>query len=306
MEKGKILETPRLSLREFDLNDSDFILKLVNSPNWLEFIGDKGVKTVEDAKEYLESGPIKSYRENGYGLWLVQLKDTNIPIGMCGLVNRETLENIDIGFAMLPDYSKLGYGLEIANATMFYVKYNLKINKVIAITDANNIASIRLLTKIGLNFEKTLKFSENDRVLVFSSTQNGKDKIEIDKLTFNFFNLFTNTKGQVTEIDRIKDLFISNGIIINNSNRYPEIFNLETFMEPRKKILNNGILVDFSEIEISHKTEIFGNIAQRLSLYGKSGNLNGVNFETKGVKTFQFIKVNEIWKISALSWCDET
>lgn len=168
MVEGVILETQRLSLREFNPNDSSFILKLVNSPDWLKYIGDKGVKTNEGAVNYLINGPIKSYQENGFGLWLVQLKDTNVPIGMCGLLKREMLENVDIGFAMLPAYMKMGYGYEIASATMTYAKDTLNFEKIIAITDAKNQASIQLLNKIGLTFEKTLKLSDSDHVLIFS------------------------------------------------------------------------------------------------------------------------------------------
>ena len=171
-----ILETERLSLREFDINDAHFILELVNTPDWLKFIGDKGVKSIESAKNYLRNGPIKSYKEHGYGLWLVQLKDSGTPIGMCGLVNRATLDNIDIGFAMLPEYSGAGYGFEIANATLTYAKNSLGIPKVVAITDPGNIASIKLLHKIGLHFEKTLKLSGNNEVLLFSPSDNTKDR----------------------------------------------------------------------------------------------------------------------------------
>ncbi len=174
--KKTILETARLCLREFNIEDSNFILKLVNSPEWLRFIGDKKVKTNEDAKNYLQKGPIKSYKENGYGLWLVQLKNTNESIGMCGLVNRETLEDIDIGFAILPNYMGKGYGFEVANATMNYAKQTLKIPKVVAITNADNIVSIKLLQKIGLSFERTLKLSDRDTVSLFSPSADSADK----------------------------------------------------------------------------------------------------------------------------------
>lgn len=168
MRSSQILETNRLLLRKFDLNDADFILQLVNSPEWLKFIGDKGVKTKADAINYLESGPIKSYKENGFGLWLVALKNTDNPIGMCGLVKRDTLEDIDIGFAILPGYTQQGYGFEIASETLKYAKENLQLDRVIAITDAKNTASIKLLTKIGLSYEKTLALSETDSVLVYA------------------------------------------------------------------------------------------------------------------------------------------
>ncbi|WP_438711214.1 GNAT family N-acetyltransferase [Aquimarina muelleri] len=300
-----ILETQRLSLREFNLNDSEFIINLVNSPKWLEFIGDKDVKTTEDAINYLENGPIKSYKENGFGLWLVQLKGSNIPIGMCGLVNRETLQHIDIGFAMLPEYLGLGYGFEIASATMSYAKNNLNLDKVIAITDSNNIASIKLLNKIDLYFEKTLNLSENDSVLVFSPLNNKKELNEIDKLTTVFFDLFTNINGKIPDVKKIKDLFIANGMIISNTNGSPKIYNLKQFIIPREKMLKDGTLINFCENEISHKTEIFGNIAHRFSLYQKSGKLNGVDFESIGLKTIQFMKVNNEWKMSSVAWSDE-
>lgn len=168
MEAKTILETERLCLREFDLNDTGFIIKLLNTPNWLAYIGDKNVRSTADAKKYLKEGAIKSYKENGYGLWLVQLRDSKNPIGMCGLVNRDTLEDIDIGFAFLPEYVKMGYGFEIADATMKYAKHALKLKKIIGITDAKNVASIKLLNKIGLQFEKTVNFSEGKSTLLFS------------------------------------------------------------------------------------------------------------------------------------------
>lgn len=164
----KILETERLVLKEFTIDDADFILNLLNTPGWLQYIGDKNVRTPEDAVSYLENGPIKSYKENGFGLWMLLLKNRNTPIGMCGLINRDSLDDIDIGFALLPEYSNLGYGYEIAQATMNYANDTLGIKKIVAITNSNNISSIKLLNKLGLQFEKKIKLSDNDTVLLFS------------------------------------------------------------------------------------------------------------------------------------------
>ena len=102
---------------------------------------------------------------------MVLLKDSEIPIGMCGLVNRETLEDIDIGFAFLPEYTQMGYGFEIADATMKYAKHSLKLNIIVGITNAKNIASIKLLEKIGLRFEKNIESSEGKDVLLFSPSE---------------------------------------------------------------------------------------------------------------------------------------
>src|SRR5687767_3229567 len=114
----QILETERLRLREFTLNDTAFIIELLNSPGWLKYIGERNVKTEEQAINYLQNGPMKSYLENGYGLSMVEKKVDDTPIGMCGIIRRETLDNPDIGFAFLPGYEAQGHGYEIASAVL--------------------------------------------------------------------------------------------------------------------------------------------------------------------------------------------
>ena len=117
-----ILETERLLLREFSTEDASFIIELLNSPGWIKYIGDRNVKTPEQASEYLLNGPIKSYAVNGYGLWLVEKKDDQAKIGMCGIIRRETLKDPDIGFAFLPEFSGKGYAYEIAKACLDHAK----------------------------------------------------------------------------------------------------------------------------------------------------------------------------------------
>lgn len=168
MSTKRILETDRLILREFSTTDAEFILTLVNTPTWQQFIGDKNVHSIEDAEQYLIDGPLNSYRENGFGLWLVLLKGSNKPIGMCGLVKRDYLENVDIGFALMPDYEGLGYGFEMADATIKHSRNNLQISLVVAITDVNNSSSIKILNKLGLHFERNVISAEGDEVLLFS------------------------------------------------------------------------------------------------------------------------------------------
>ncbi len=130
-------------------------------------------------------------------------------------------------------------------------------------------------------------------------------KSKIDTLTKRFFNLFTNTGGTNPQVEEIFKLFIPEGIIIKNVSPSTEIYNLQQFVEPRKKILTDGTLTEFQEKEISEQTDIFGNIAQRFSLYQKKGIFEGKTFETRGMKSIQFVKVNEEWKISSLAWDDE-
>ncbi|WP_046759110.1 GNAT family N-acetyltransferase [Kordia jejudonensis] len=163
-----ILETNRLRLREFVSEDSEFIMQLVNTPLWIQFIGDRNIKTLGVAEEYIQENLRVGYSKNGFGLWCMELKTSSTPIGMCGLVKRKSLENVDIGFALLPDYERQGYTFEAAKATMKYAKDRLKIKKIVAITDPKNVASIGLLNKIGLRFEKELQLSEGDTVLLFS------------------------------------------------------------------------------------------------------------------------------------------
>jgi RimJ/RimL family protein N-acetyltransferase len=168
MNPKTIFETERLILREFSTSDAEFILAILNTPSWQKFIGDKNVHSIADAERYLVDGPLKSYRENGFGLWLVLLKDGNIPIGMCGLLKRDYLEDVDIGFALMPDFEGLGYGLEMGNGTLIHCRDILQIDKVVAITDAQNVSSINLLKKLGLHFEKNIETSEKEEVLLFS------------------------------------------------------------------------------------------------------------------------------------------
>lgn len=135
--------------------------------------------------------------------------------------------------------------------------------------------------------------------------KNIEAKQEIDKLVKSFFNLFSIKKGCKADLSSIYELFIKEGLIVKCSSPTPEIYNLLQFIEPREKMFNDGYLSNFIEEELFEKTEIFGNIAHRLSLYKKSGLMNGKGFENKGIKTMQFIKTSAGWKISSVAWDDE-
>jgi RimJ/RimL family protein N-acetyltransferase len=154
----RVLETERLALRLLTLDDAAFVRELVNEPAWIRFIGDRGVRTLDDARAYLESGPIAMYRRSGFGLWMVEVKETGEPAGVCGLIKRETLDDVDIGFAFLPRFWRRGYALESAQAVLAYGREVLELDRIVAITSPDNGASIRLLEKIGLRFEQTIEF----------------------------------------------------------------------------------------------------------------------------------------------------
>ena len=120
-----VLETERLILRQLSIDDAEFIFELVNDPSWLRYIGDKGVRHLDDARQYILNRPVESYERNGFGLYLVALKASGTPMGMCGLVKRATLPEPDIGFAFRPDYWSKGYAFESAAAVMSYAKEKL-------------------------------------------------------------------------------------------------------------------------------------------------------------------------------------
>ena len=156
-----ILETERLALRKLSTDDADFVLELLNEPSFLQYIGDRGVRSLEDAREYILNRLVASYERNGFGLYLVELKESSIPIGISGLVKRDALPDADIGFAFLPAYWSKGYALESAAAVMNYAREVLGLPRIVAITSLDNEASAKLLEKIGLRFERLIKLSED-------------------------------------------------------------------------------------------------------------------------------------------------
>jgi len=158
---ASLIETERLTLRKLSVEDAPFILRLVNEPSFLQFIGDKGVRNLEDARQYILNGPVASYAQNGFGLFLVQLKANQAPLGMCGLLKRETLEDVDIGFAFLPEFWNKGYAFEAAAGVLSYAKDVLKLPRIVAITNKDNDASGKLLEKLGFHFDRLIKLSDD-------------------------------------------------------------------------------------------------------------------------------------------------
>ena len=156
-----ILATPRLRLRTADLDDADFYLALVNDPGFLEHIGDRGIRTREDAVQALLEGPIAMQEMRGHSLYVVELKDSGEPIGMCGLIKRETLDGVDIGYAYLAPYCGRGYAYEAGMAVLALAPA-LGLSRVLAITSPNNLASNGLLRKMGMRFERFVHLVPGD------------------------------------------------------------------------------------------------------------------------------------------------
>jgi len=156
-----VLETERLVLRRLSTDDAEFVLELLNEPSFRRYIGDRGVRNLAEAAQYILNRLVASYERNGFGLYLVELKEGGIPIGISGLVKRDTLPDADIGFAFLPAYWSKGYAVESAAAVMNYAREVLGLTRIVAITSLDNEASAKVLGKIGLRYERLIRLSED-------------------------------------------------------------------------------------------------------------------------------------------------
>jgi RimJ/RimL family protein N-acetyltransferase len=154
-----VLETERLKLRQLTGEDAEFVLELLNEPSFIKNIADRGVRTVSDARQYIVERFIAGYEKQGFGMYLVELKETGAPAGICGLVKRDELADVDIGFAFLPRYWSKGYALESASAIKAYALDVLGLKRFVAIVNPENAGSIKVLEKIGLKYERLLRLS---------------------------------------------------------------------------------------------------------------------------------------------------
>ena len=152
----QVLETDRLSLRRVGPDDAGFMYELMNDPGWLEYIGDRGIRSVDDARGYIRDRLQAQYLRLGYGLYLVELKNPRTPVGLCGLVKRDWLDDVDLGFAFLPQFRGRGCALEAASATLEHAHAVLGLARIVAIVSPANRASIRVLERLGMRLERRL------------------------------------------------------------------------------------------------------------------------------------------------------
>jgi len=160
-----VCQTKRLIIRHCDNDDAEFILRLLNEPSFIENIADKGVRNIQDAIKYLQQGPITSYQQFGFGMNIVELKESGNAIGMCGLLKREELDDVDIGYAFLPEYTGQGFAKEAALSVLQNALEQHQLSCVVAVTSMDNQSSICLLEKIGFKFEKIIQFYGEDSKL---------------------------------------------------------------------------------------------------------------------------------------------
>jgi len=292
-----VIHTSRLQLDEVNLNDAEFISELVNTPEWIRFIGNRNIRSKAAANEYIQ----KIIDNPNINYWVVRIREGKIPIGIITFIKRDYLMHYDIGFAFLEKYTKRGFAYEATVAVLDDALKNSMHTQILATTVKDNVNSIQLLEKLGLRFDREME-REGEVLLVYSV---GADKMRINNLTKRFFSLFTNTNKRQLDLNIIHELCLEETIIIKKNVQAEVIYNLGTFIKPRKKILTDGTLAEFEEWEISEETKIVGNIAQRFSKYEKKGFLNGVYFQESGNKLFQFVKTKEGWKINSLLWEDD-
>jgi [ribosomal protein S5]-alanine N-acetyltransferase len=165
-----IIETERLKLRRLTTDDAEFILELLNEPSFIRNIGNKGVRTIEGARLYILNGPVASYERHGFGLYMVELKESGARAGICGLIKRESLADVDVGFAFLPRFWSKGYAFESASAVKAYALGNLGLARIVAIVNPDNEGSIRVLEKLGLKYERMFRVSDDEpEIKLYSS-----------------------------------------------------------------------------------------------------------------------------------------
>ena len=157
-----VLQTDRLSLRLAQLDDAAFMLRLLNEPSFLRFIGDRKVRTTADAERYIAERLIGSYERHGFGLWIVEQRGTHQAMGISGLVKRDTLPDADIGFAFLPEYWGRGFALESARGVKRHAFEALELPRLLAITNPDNVASIRIVETLGLRFDRALSLTAGE------------------------------------------------------------------------------------------------------------------------------------------------
>jgi RimJ/RimL family protein N-acetyltransferase len=175
--RGEVLRTERLTLRRLTLDDAGFIVGLLNQPSFLQFIGDRGVRNEDDARTYLLNGPLSSYTRLGFGLFLVTLTEGGTPIGMCGLLKRDSLDHVDLGFAFLPEHWGRGYAVEAASGILALGLTTWKLPRIVAIANTDNHGSIRVLEKIGMSFERVMTMPGESREVRLYGLQAGASTI---------------------------------------------------------------------------------------------------------------------------------
>lgn len=297
------IDTHRLRLDTLSVKDQNFILELLNTPGFIEFIGDRQVRTVWDAAAYVA----KIMSDPNIRYWIVRLKEETQAIGIVSLIKRDYLPHHDIGFAFLPRFGKQGYALEAATAVLARFFNTDPESKILANPFPENLKSIQLLTKLGLRFECEMAVTNEaeNRGRRHHIYGISKDQYLINEATKKFYAVFLTTQGQAPNWQSLSQLCLPTVLFTNKNDLGLVATNLDEFVSPRKVKLADGTLADFEEYELHSETKIIQHIAQRHSRYEKRGILKGQEFQQRGEKFLQFVKTDDAWKINSVLWEDE-
>ena len=306
-----ILETDRLRLRWFTGSDTDadFLRALLNDPGWLANIGERNVRTRRQARTWIATRHTAVYGRLGFGFWAVERKSDGALLGMCGLIKRDTLMEVDVGYALMPAFRGQGYAHEAAAACVRYAQDVLGLPEVWGITGPDNAPSAGVLQRIGLKDAGITRLVGNDYdTWVFKSPRvdPGDDRAQIDALTRRFLSAFTNRGGVIPTLPALPHYFMLDATVrVADALGTVTTTDIHGFIAPRAELLVGGRLKDFEEHETESRTEIRGGIAQRWLRYAKRGTLDGVALEGGGTKALQFVRTVRGWKIASLLWTDD-
>lgn len=304
-----VFETERLRLRWCGAADADSVLALVNDPGWLRFIGDRGVRTRDDAERFILDRLVAGCWRNGFGTWAVERRD-GVFVGVCGLVRRDSLTTLDLGYALLPAHRGRGYVREAGAACLAFAARALGERRVLAIVQPENERSLRVLAALGMERLGTVHLA-GDRAPVelhvwrAEGAEPATDAARIDALTARFFAAFANRGGAHPAVLTLPHLFAPGAAIAVPDGGRSRVVDVRAFVEPRAELLHGGRLREFAEVELEADTRIAGGSAVRWSRYRKQGVLDGAPFAGTGTKMLTFARTEAGWRIVALAWHDD-
>ncbi len=305
----RILETPRLRLRWFAAADAGFVCRLLNDPDWIAHIGDRGVRTPRQAARWIESRLVSAYGRLGFGFWAVERKEDGALAGMCGLVKRDALPEVDVGYALLPAFRGRGYAGEAAAACLRYGREVLGLAEIWAIASPANAASAAVLARIGLQDAGLRRLPGERRATRFfrsARTERGDDRAQIDALARRFLAACACRAGAIPTLPALPHFFLEDATIRGVDDRGGLVATgVHGFIAPLAERLARGRLAEFEERETAARTELALPFAQRRLRCERRGTLDGRAFAGTGTKLLQLARTAQGWKIAALQWSDD-
>ncbi|GEM_PF-143039 len=281
----------RLILRPMHVSDAPFILRLLNSPGWIEFIGDRKITDEQGAIKYIENidGSSESF------FWVAFDRLNQVPLGVVSLIQRTYLPFPDIGFAFLSEFGKQGFAFEAANCVLKKLCESPDYTTILATTMTTNVNSQRLLERLGLLYIQNIVV-EHEELMLYSTN---KEQTEIDVMIQAYYDFL---KNKTADWKPFQEFFTPEATIAKMDSGILNDLSIADFLAPRIKLLTDGTLTDFSEVEVGQYTQIRDSIAHRFSSYRKNGLWGGKLYTGSGTKSFQLVKTTAGWKIHSLIW----